>query len=72
MNIFSNWFVFARIRGNQRYVVRIKKCCKIFEQIVIVVYLHVIPFSMNKGDTVTEVYLEPKRRYMMKSFRQNS
>ena len=51
MNVFSDWFVFVGVVGNQGYVSR--KCirCKMFEQIDIgMAYLHVFLITMHEID----------------------
>ena len=47
MNVFSKWFVSARVGKNQKYFARKKNCEKIPEQIATVAYLHVILFIKN-------------------------
>ena len=71
--MISNWFVFLRVVGNQRYV--LSKCIrwKIFEQIGIgMAYLHVFLITIHEIDVPSEVYLEPFQRYMIELFCENS
>ena len=73
MNVFSIWFVFVRVVGNQGYVSA--KCIhwKIFEQTgIAMAYLHVFLMAIYKIDTAAEVYLEPFSRCMIKLFCENS
>ena len=74
--MISNWFVFVRVLGNQRYVSR--KCTDWyrfdwFEQVGIgMAYLRVFLITVHEIDTAAEVYLEPFQTYMIELFCENS
>ena len=67
MDVFSDWFVFVRVIGNQGYVShKVFSLKNIYKHIGIsMAYLHVFLIAMYKIDTAAEVYLELFQTYML-------
>ena len=71
MNVFSNWFVFVRVVGNQRYVSRKVYLLKnLWTDGIGMAYIHVSLIVMHEIDGAAEMYLEPFPTYMFELFLQ--